>query len=79
MNPTHCNSHSDVCSKLKVFINDVNANTATIKLFLHNSENELLRRDNVKFTNENSNIKHENKMLIERVDNLSYILADLKC
>ena len=64
-------------SKLKVLINDVNANTAAIKLFSHDSEKERLRRDNVKLANENSDLKHENGKLKERVDNLNYILADL--
>ena len=59
-------------SKLKVLINDVNANTAAIKLFSHDSEKERLRRDNVKLANENSDLKHENGKLKERVDNLNY-------
>ena len=64
-------------SQLIVLIKDVNANTATIKLFSYDSENERLRRDNVNLAKENSDLKHENEKLKERVDNLSYILADL--
>ena len=32
---------------------------------------------NVKLANENSDLKHENEKLKERIENLSYILADL--
>ena len=44
----------------------------------YNTEIDNLKIQNLKLTNENSDLKNENDSLKERVNNLSYILADLQ-
>ena len=59
-----------------------NANTTAVKLCtdhatIHNTEMNNLTIENLKLRHENFDLKSENDDLKERVNNLSYILADL--
>ena len=70
-------------NQLEALSKDVNANMAAIKSFTehanaYNTEIDNLKIQNLKLTNENSDLKNENDSLKERVNNLSYILADLQ-
>ena len=70
-------------SQLKAISKVVNANTAAVKLFtdnanVHHTEMDNLKMENLKLRNESLDLKSENDNLKERVNNLSYILADLQ-
>ena len=84
--PQHINSSPSLetlSNQLEALSKDVNANMAAIKSFTehanaYNTEIDNLKIKNLKLTNENSDLKNENDSLKERVNNLSYILADLQ-
>lgn len=69
--------------QLEAITKDVNANSAAVKLFIehanaHNMEIDDLKKENLKLKNENLDLKSENDSLKERVNHLSYSLADLQ-
>lgn len=75
--------------KLEELFKEVHANTAAVKLITDNTNNYAnkqekeidlsnLKRQNLRLLDENIDLRRENDNLKERVNNLSYILADMQ-
>ena len=75
-------------SQIQILIKEVNVNTAALEnmkkksnpLLIQESKNEVdgLKEKIYKLMDENKHLKSENNDLTERINNLSYILADLQ-